>query len=246
MLERIAGWHAVYHAIRAGRRSVHRLWIARDEKGRGLSLRQVAGQQKIPCEEVNAHWFEAQAPITSHQGVVAEVAPLPILSLPELILKRPECLLLLDRIQDPHNLGSLLRSALALGMQGVLITTSESAPLSAAAIKVAVGAVEYLPLSQVSRLPQAMQRLKEAGYWLYGAAAEGTESLWDLDFSGPRALVIGGEAGGLGRLVRERCDHMVSIPCQDPPGSLNAGVAGGILMAIFVAKNILDLKAQSP
>lgn len=255
MSQVIAGRHAVYHAIKAGKRRIFRLWIREGSDERGLTpLRALAAERGIPVEKVDAAFLARAVPLQVHQGVAAEVAELPSYSLRELLARfepasgspAPQSLLLLERIQDPQNLGALLRSALSFGVTGVVLTTHRSAPLSAVAVKAAAGAVEYLPLVQVASLAEPIARLQKHGFWVYGGLATGGENIFQLDFPSRVALVIGEEGGGLSRLVRQRCDQLVSIPTVGPIESLNASVAGGVLMAELARQKNLDFKAQSP
>lgn len=239
MSQIIAGRHAVYHAVKAGRRKVLQLWLLSGIDEKPLAdLLALANDRGIPIDRVDKPFFAKNVDVQTHQGVAARVSALEYLSLDSLIdavdpRSAPRRLLLLDEIQDPHNLGALLRSALCFGICGVLITRHRSAPLSPAAVKAAAGAVEYLHLGLVPSLPQPIDRLKKADFWIYGAVVEEGISCWDQDYPDTAALVIGGEARGLHRLVKEKCDCLISIPCQGPLGSLNASVAGAILMAAF-------------
>ncbi|MVN87889.1 23S rRNA (guanosine(2251)-2'-O)-methyltransferase RlmB [Deinococcus sp. HMF7620] len=172
---------------------------------------------------------------TAHQGVLAEVEELAwaevddILDLAE---KRGEPLLivLLDGITDPRNFGAIIRSAEVLGAHGVVVEERRSAPLSPVVAKTAAGATSYLPVAQTKNLPRLMDALKKEGVWVYGAAGEAAEDVRRLDFSGAVALVIGAEGEGMRRLVREKCDALVSIPVRGQVQSLNASVAAGILL----------------
>jgi len=236
MAEFIGGRHAVYHAIIAGRRQIKHIWLREGAKSDAtLEIISAAGQRGIPVETAPAGFFAKKVRLEVHQGVAAEAQPLPRQDFEDWLAsdRPPQRLLLLDGIEDPQNLGSLLRTALCFGMQGVVWSQRRSAPLSAVAVKAAAGAVEYLSLSTVPNLAQAMVLLKEAGYWIYGAAAEGEQILWDLEVPPAAALVIGGEGKGLHRLVKDRCDVLIQVPIKGPLGSLNASVAGGVLMSHF-------------
>ncbi len=246
MSQIIAGRHAVYHALKAGRRPVRRIWISQGGDDRSLSeLRGLAEQRNVPIERAERRFFAQRVSVENHQGIAAEVAELGLLSLADLLTTEPQRVLLLDKIQDPQNLGALLRSAYAFGMEGVIFTKHESAPLSPVAIKAAAGAVEYLPLCRVPRLAGILDPVKEAGLWLYGGVAAGGENLWEQDLTSRIALVIGGEGEGLHQLVRRRCDHLVQIPLNEASDSLNASVAGGVLMAELARQQSLASTAKT-
>lgn len=172
---------------------------------------------------------------TQHQGVLAEVEDLEWASVDDIVdlaEKRGEDLLivLLDGITDPRNFGAIIRSAEVLGAHGVVVEERRSAPLSPVVAKTAAGATSYLPVAQTKNLPRLMDALKKDGVWVYGAAGEAAQDVRKVDFSGKVALVIGAEGEGMRRLVREKCDALVSIPVRGRVQSLNASVAAGILL----------------
>ena len=172
---------------------------------------------------------------TQHQGVLAEVEDLEWASVDDILdlaEKRGEDLLivLLDGITDPRNFGAIIRSAEVLGAHGVVVEERRSAPLSPVVAKTAAGATSYLPVAQTKNLPRLMDALKKDGVWVYGAAGEAAQDVRKVDFSGKVALVIGAEGEGMRRLVREKCDALVSIPVRGRVQSLNASVAAGILL----------------
>ena len=172
---------------------------------------------------------------TAHQGVIAEVEDLVWASVDD-IFDRAEArgervlMVLLDGLTDPHNFGAIIRSAEVLGAHGVVVEERRSAPLSATVAKAAAGATSFLPVAQVKNLPRLIDALKEDGVWVYGAAGEAGRDLRQLDFDRKLALVIGAEGEGMRRLVREKCDELVSIPVKGRVQSLNASVAAGILI----------------
>lgn len=172
---------------------------------------------------------------TQHQGVLAEVEDLSWASVDD-ILDRAESrgeqllMVLLDGITDPRNFGAIIRSAEVLGAHGVVVEERRSPPLSATVAKTAAGATSYLPVAQTKNLPRLMDALKQDGVWVYGAAGEASRDLRQLDYDRKLALVIGAEGEGLRRLVREKCDELVSIPVRGRVQSLNASVAASILL----------------
>ena len=173
-----------------------------------------------------------------HQGVALEVEPFRYADLDDLLSSpvspdRPGFLLVLDGIQDPHNLGALIRSAACAGADAVIIPKDRACGVTGAAEKASAGAVETLPVAQVTNVAQALEMLKKAGYWVYGLAGEAARPLYEISFSGNVALVVGAEGEGIRPLVRRQCDVLMSIPLHGGVGSLNASVAGGI--ALFEA-----------
>ena len=172
---------------------------------------------------------------TQHQGVLAEVEDLEWATVDD-ILNRAEAkgeqllVILLDGITDPRNFGAIIRSAEVLGAHGVVVEERRSAPLTPVVAKAAAGATTYLPVAQTKNMPRLMEQLKADNVWIYGAASEAATDLRRLDYDRKLALVIGAEGEGLRRLVREKCDELVSIPVRGQVQSLNAGVAAGILI----------------
>ena len=181
-------------------------------------------------EEVPAGRLEALAPGAVHQGVVAEVAPRRLLTLRELLAGSPDLLVALDGVQDPHNLGAILRSAEAAGAGGVVLPEHRSAPLSPAAAKASAGAMEHLRIAQVGGIASALVEIKRAGIWCVALDPDGELAAWDFDFREPVCAVIGGEGRGVGRLVGERCDARVRLPMRGRVASLNASAAAAALL----------------
>jgi 23S rRNA (guanosine2251-2'-O)-methyltransferase len=173
------------------------------------------------------------AETASPQGVVASVAPYRYYELRE--IPAPEAgrvpfILALDGVEDPRNLGSLLRVADAAGADFVIIPKRRSAHVTAAVAKASAGAVEHVRIARVSNVSSALLRLKEDGFWVVGAESESGVAPWELDLAVPLVVVLGGEGGGMGRLVRERCDHLVSLPMNGKVSSLNVANAGAVLL----------------
>jgi 23S rRNA (guanosine2251-2'-O)-methyltransferase len=192
-----------------GRRTVHRVWRAPD----------------TPADELTR-----LAGSPDHQGVVAEVDPYPYVNADEL-LARPDCLIVaLDQVQDPHNLGAVARSAEVAGATGLVIPSRRAASVTAAVAKASAGAVEHLPIAQVSSLADWLLRAKDAGAWSYGADAGAKTTYTDADLTGKVVLVLGSEGAGLRRLVAERCDVLVSIPVRGSVDSLNVSASAAVLL----------------
>ncbi|MGY2895279.1 23S rRNA (guanosine(2251)-2'-O)-methyltransferase RlmB [Deinococcus sp. UYEF24] len=184
--------------------------------------------------------LDQQAGTADHQGVLAEVEDLKWASLDDIMdlaESRGEELLivLLDGITDPRNFGAIIRSAEVLGAHGVVVEERRSSPLNATVAKAAAGATSFLPVAQTKNMPRLIEQLKADNIWVYGAAGEAARPMKQLDYDRPLALVIGAEGEGMRRLVREKCDELVSIPVKGQIQSLNAAVAAGILIQHAVA-----------
>lgn len=233
--EHIIGRNPVLEALRAGR-PVHKLLIARGAtEGSIRQIRAMAREQGIPVQEVDRARLDALTGGQAHQGVMAQVAAQAYAALED-ILERARAagedplVLVLDRIEDPQNLGSLLRSCDAAGVHGVIIPERRAAGVTPVVAKVSAGAVEYVPVARVTNLARTLEDLKVAGLWVCGADQDGAELYHRARLTGPLAVVVGGEGQGLGRLVAERCDFRVRIPMRGKVNSLNAAVAGAILL----------------
>lgn len=233
-MEPVCGRNAVLEALRSGR-PADSLLIARGERGGSMGkILALCKQRGIPVKEAAAQKLDLLSAGAAHQGVVLQCAVHDYATLEdlfELAQGRGEApfFVLCDEIEDPHNLGAIIRTAEASGAHGVIVPKRRNAGLTGAVAKAACGALEYLPVARVSNLAQTMDLLKERGLWCVGADMQGDD--WcAVDFTCPVALVIGSEGRGLSRLVREKCDHIASLPMRGEIGSLNASVAAGILM----------------
>jgi 23S rRNA (guanosine2251-2'-O)-methyltransferase len=200
-----------------------------------LDLRRLANQRGIPLREVALSEIENIAPGQSTQGVAAEVVEHRVDSTQELLDRATAdggdpFLLALDQLQDPQNVGALLRTADAAGVGGVVLTERRSAPVAGAVARASAGAVSHLPILEAKNLARVLQELKGAGLWAYGLDASAGQTIYDLDLRGPAVLVVGGEAAGLRRLTRETCDFLMRIPMLGSIESLNASAAGAIAM----------------
>ena len=206
--ERIYGRRPVAEAER-GRRRVHRVWRA---------------------PETAAEELERLGGSPDHQGVVAEVDPYPYADPATLLEPDDALVVVLDQVQDPHNLGAVCRTAEVAGAAGVVIAERRAASVSAAVCKASAGAVEHLPVARVRNVANWLGEAKEAGAWVYGAAAEARRSYTDVDWSGRAALVLGSEGSGLRPRVAESCDELISIPVAGRVESLNASVAAAVIL----------------
>lgn len=231
----IAGRHPVREALKAGK-PLHRILLKRGVEPRLVQeMHALARSAGVPVQVVDGRRLDILAAGLNHQGVVALGLARGYQTLDELLEQvarsgRAGLLLLLDGIQDPHNLGSLLRSCDAAGAHGVVVPQRRSVGLTAAVARASAGAVEHVPVARVVNLARAMEDLKDAGFWLVGADMDGDQLPWEVDLTGPVGLVIGGEGEGISRLVKKRCDYLVRLPMRGKVASLNAGVAGALLL----------------
>ncbi|MDQ0190385.1 23S rRNA (guanosine2251-2'-O)-methyltransferase [Alicyclobacillus cycloheptanicus] len=230
--EFVAGRRPVLEALRAGT-PINKIVIAQGAEGG--SLAEIVGKAKaagvLLQNAPKAHLTSVAG--ENHQGVLAYVAPRAYADLEDVIARKTgqaPLIILLDGVTDPHNLGAVVRTAEAAGAQGVVIPKRRSVPLTGTVAKAAAGALEYVPVARVSNLNQAMDRLKKAGYWIVGLAAEGDTPYTEVDYRGSIALVVGSEGQGLSRLVEERCDYLVRLPMHGEVQSLNASVAAGVML----------------
>lgn len=201
----------------------------------------IARRQGLPLEYVPGSELDRLAGGARHQGVVALAPPFRYRTLGELLeetgaISRAPFLIICDHLQDPQNLGSLLRTADAAGMDGIIIPEDRSVKVTPTVRKVAAGAAERLPVARVVNLASAAGQLKEAGFWIYGAEADGAEPYYHVDYRGPFALIVGSEGKGLSRLLRRRCDGTIAIPMRRGVGSLNAAVAAAVIIYAAAAQ----------
>jgi 23S rRNA (guanosine2251-2'-O)-methyltransferase len=230
------GRHAVAEALRAGRRHIRRILLAEGVDRTGILSEIVASARLIgaPVVEIRRDRLD-EAVGANHQGVVAQAAEYPYVDLDELVAAGPSgdrLYLALDHLQDVQKLGTLLRTAEAMGVAGVLLPGRRSAAVTAAVVNASSGAVEHLRIALVGNLAQSLEALKAEGVWVAGLdAAPEAKSLSKSDLTGPLCLVVGAEGTGLSRLVRDRCDWLIEIPMVGKVESLNASVAGSIVLA---------------
>lgn len=231
----VIGRNPVLEALRAGR-PVERLLVATEAPtGPLAAVLEEARRRGVVVQRTDRRQLDRLSDGKVHQGVLAVAAPVGYARLEDVLAAADEkgeapFLLVLDEIQDPHNLGSLLRSADGAGVHGVVVPARRSAGLTMTVARTSAGAVHYVPVVQTTNVVRTLQRLKERGLWIVGADMSGPTDLWTADLDGALAVVVGGEDKGLGRLVRETCDFVVRIPTVGRVGSLNAGVAGALLM----------------
>jgi 23S rRNA (guanosine2251-2'-O)-methyltransferase len=238
MREILYGRQPIRETLRARRRRVFRLLLARDTRPAGIVAETLAlaRDSGIPVQEVDRAELDSLGGDANHQGIAAEVSGYPYVDLLQLVgaaraAKEPPFLLLLDHLLDPQNLGSLLRSADASGVHGVVLPARRAAGITPAAVRASAGAAEHVRAAQVPNLVQAIEKLKEEGLWLAGLeATPKAQHYSQADLTGPLGLVVGSEGQGLARLVRERCDFLIRLPMHGHVESLNAAVAGAIAL----------------
>jgi 23S rRNA (guanosine2251-2'-O)-methyltransferase len=226
----IYGINPVLEALRAGRVKALRISARDDERMRDLLA--FASTHGITPQRVSSEVLSRQAGGGVHQGVVAEVDEASRHSVEDLVrgARGPALILVLDGIEDPHNLGAILRSADATGVDGVVVQARRSAARSGVAAKASAGALAHVKIAEVVNIARALEELKDLGLWTVGLAGEADTAYDAVDFSIPTAIVLGAEGPGLRRLVREKCDRMASIPMQGHVGSVNVSVAAGVVL----------------
>lgn len=231
----IEGRNAVIEALRAGR-TIDKIYIAKGDVDQTLGhIASKARGAGIVVVEADRRKLDAMSQTHAHQGVIALCAVKEYCTVADILAVaeargEPPFIIVCDEISDPHNLGAIIRSAECAGAHGVIIPKRRSAGLTAIVDKTSAGAAEHVAIARVPNLSAAISELKKSGLWVYGAAAEGASPMWQTDLTGPVCLVIGSEGDGIGRLVRENCDFLVSIPLKGQISSLNASAAAAVLM----------------
>ena len=236
----IIGRNAVSELLKSGR-EIDALYVAKGEKGGSVgSLIAACREKGAVIKEVDRKKLDFMCGHANHQGVAALCAAHEYSTVEEILAVaeekgEPPFILICDGIEDPHNLGALIRTAEAAGAHGVIIPKRRSASLNFTVGKTSAGALEYVKVARVSNLAATVEDLKQKGVWIYGADMDG-EDIKSMDLSGPAALVVGSEGNGMSRIIKEKCDFIVSLKMKGKINSLNASVAGGILMYEFSYK----------
>jgi 23S rRNA (guanosine2251-2'-O)-methyltransferase len=245
MSEYVYGVHAVTALLANRFRSTKVLYVNQERVDKRLqTIIDAAVQLQVPVERLSLQKMNQRFADFSHQGVVASASNLPdyIESDLEQLLalsQKPSLILILDGVTDPHNLGACLRSADAAGVDFVIIPKDKNASVTPAVSKVACGAAESVPLVRVTNLARAMDFIKQQGVWIYGAAGEASDSLYDLDCKSSIALVLGAEDKGMRHLTREQCDGVFALPMKGSVTSLNVSVATGICLYEVVRQRVV-------
>ena len=238
MRETIYGRNPVYECLRAGRREVFGLQVAQGARERGTlgEIVALAGRARVPVRRSARTQLDQASQRANHQGVIAEVGGYPYADVERILSRAAErdeapWILLLDCLQDPQNLGALLRTAEIVGVHGVVIPDRRAAQVTPAVVSASSGASEHLLVAQVTNLARTMEQLKERDVWIAGLEdVSEAQVLWASDLGGALGLVVGSEGQGMRRLVRETCDWMVSLPMRGQVNSLNAAVAGSVAL----------------
>jgi 23S rRNA (guanosine2251-2'-O)-methyltransferase len=237
----VAGRNPVIDLLKADPDRVAKVYLVKGTGGTLTSkLKNLARPHSISVQTVPLARIERSVPGVNHQGVVAILSGTRYTDVHELLTacgpmredvqRDKPVVLLLDRIQDPYNFGAIIRSAVASGAGGIIIPDREAAPLNAAAMKSSAGAATRIPVARTSNMLQILEEMKERGYWVVGADGSSKDSVWDMDFDRPLAIVIGNEEKGMRASVAKACDFTVKIPMNGPVESLNASVAAGIIL----------------
>ena len=232
--EILYGRNGVLEALKAGT-PMNRLLYCGEQKGSLAAILAKAREAHILISEVSRHKLTEITGSANHQGVAAYVAPKAYVTVDDILQRaktkgEPPFIIVLDEIQDPHNLGAIIRTADAVGAHGVIIPKRRSVQLTGTVSKASAGAVEHVPVARVTNIAVALRELKERGLWVYGTDLTGETPFYGTDLKGSVALVIGSEGAGMSRLTREECDFVLTIPMAGNVSSLNASVAAGVVM----------------
>lgn len=233
--EQVEGRHPVLEALKS-ERAINKILLADGATGSGImDILARARDKSIVVQTVPKAKLDQVSEGRNHQGVIAYIAAKDYVELEDIVeaannSPRPGLIVVLDEIEDPHNLGSILRSCDAAGAHGVIIPKRRAVPLTATVAKASAGAIEHVPVARVANISQAIETLKKMGFWVVGTDVDADKMYHQVDVSGPTVIVIGNEGKGLGEVVKKRCDYLVRLPMIGEVQSLNAGVAAGILL----------------
>ena len=236
----LEGRNAVTELLRAGQ-DCDKIFVA--QGARMSEIIALAKERGVPVVECDRRKLDGMSRTGNHQGVIAQAAAHAYADLDALFARAEEhgeapLFVICDGIADPHNLGAIIRSAETAGAHGVIIPKRRAAGLTAVTARASAGALAHIPVHKAVNLPSLIDTLKARGVWVFGAEADGTVGLYEADFAGPTALVIGSEGEGISRLVREKCDFIVSIPMRGKVNSLNASNAAAVLLFEAVRRRI--------
>lgn len=240
----IIGRNAVREVIKSGR-TIETIYIAKGSKEGSINeIIKLAKDNKLVIKEVDKKKLDSMSEGLVHQGVIALITPYKYCEIQDILNYAEErnedpFIVILDELEDPHNLGSIVRTAELCGVHGVIIPKRRNVGITATVYKSSVGAIEHVKVAKVTNINNAIDELKKVGIWVYGADMHGDEYSYQVNYSGPCALVIGSEGKGISKLTLKKCDKLVKIPMVGKINSLNASVAGGILM-YEVLKSRLD------
>jgi len=245
-LELLFGIHSVLEALRAGRRKFVEIYTIRTKPSKRIkAILEIAETRQIPIQTLNPNQLGKMADNAFHQGIGAKVSAYPLMRLNALIAKteiacEAPFLLLLDHLTDARNMGALVRTAVCAGVTGIITTKDRAAPITTAVCHASAGAVEHAMIARVTNMVTTIKALKQNGLWIAGLDKSAKQSVFKQDLRGPLAVIIGGEEKGIRPLVKKNCDFLLAIPQQGTVDSLNASVAGGIVMYEIFRQRILD------
>ena len=231
----IIGRNAVMEVVK-GDRTVEALYISKGHvEGSINAIIKIAKEKKLVIKEVDRKKLDIMSGGAVHQGVIARVTPYVYSSVEDILdfaRKKGEdpFIVLLDELEDPHNLGSIVRTSELCGVHGIIIPKRRNVGVTSTVYKLSVGAIEHMKIAKVTNINRTLDELKKEGVWIYGADIDGTEYSYEVDYSGPCALIIGNEGKGISKLTLKKCDKIIKIPMVGKINSLNASVAGGIMM----------------
>ncbi|MCD5191461.1 23S rRNA (guanosine(2251)-2'-O)-methyltransferase RlmB [Enterococcus casseliflavus] len=234
----VFGYHAVAEALKEGRGN--KLFLSEEARGEKIDrLKEMAREQAVPVKWVPKQKLDTMSDQGVHQGMILAITPYQYLTLDELLAQTKEqpLYLILDNLEDPHNFGSIMRTADASGVDGIIIPKHRAVGITPIVVKTSTGAVEYIPVARVTNLTQAVQQLKKAGFWIFGTDMSGSDyRTWNAQ--GAVGLIIGNEGRGMGEGLKKEVDQMLTIPMTGHVQSLNASVAAGLLMyQAFTSRN---------
>ncbi len=239
----LEGRNPVIEAIKSGR-TIEKILIAKgSQEGSIRQLIAMAREKGLVIVEVDREKLDYMSETKSHQGVIAITSPYKYVEVQDILNYAKEkgekpFVIILDEIYDPHNLGAIIRTAEATGAHGIIIPKRRAVGLTPTVAKASAGAIEYVKVAKVTNISQTINKLKENGLWIVGADMDGDKSYFESDFTDAIALVIGSEGEGISRLVKDRCDYLVNMPMKGKVSSLNASVAGAVLMYEVVRQRI--------
>jgi 23S rRNA (guanosine2251-2'-O)-methyltransferase len=241
----IYGINAVTEALKATPEKIERICVERGQKNSRIQdIVDLARLKHVRISFEERSWLDRKAEGARHQGILCFAAEMPSFDSEDILAqaKNPGLLVVLDGVEDPHNLGAILRSAEAAGADGVILPQHRSAALSATVVKASAGAVSHIKLARIPNLAQFIESLKKKGFWVAGLDADSDKAIWELDLTVPTALILGNEGKGLHRLVKEKCDYVVSLPIRGVVSSYNVSVAAGIALYEVIRQRTLCLK----
>lgn len=235
MDDKIEGRNSVIELLKSGK-DINKLYIQKGEKhGSILEIIKLAKQNKVIINELDKNKLDQMSESRNHQGVIAIVPPYEYVEVEDILelaksKNEKPFILILDGIEDPHNLGSIIRTAECTGVHGIIIPKRRSALVNSTVNKSSAGAVQYMKVARVNNINDTIKKLKEENVWIYGTDVEATTYYNNQDFSGGIGIIIGSEGFGISRLVKENCDFLIKIPMRGKINSLNASVSAGVIM----------------